>query len=81
MIDKDKFVKEILDKLDKLEGKPVSPKSVSMEKVILFLLETAVSGNFRGIVSVKIFDNDISTPRIDQFEVLVEDKYRFIDSE
>lgn len=80
MINKDKFIKEVSDKLDKLKDKPISPKSVSMEKVILFLLETATSGNFRGIISVKIYDNDISTPRIDQFEVLVEDKYRFIDT-
>lgn len=80
MIDKHKFVEQVLDKLDKLKDKPVSPKSVSMEKVILFLLETATSGNFRGIISVKIFDSDISSPRLDQCEVLVEDKYKFIDA-
>lgn len=79
MINHDKFIKEVLDKLDRLKDRPVSPKSVSMEKIILFLLETVESGNFRGIISVKISDNDISTPRIDQYEVVVEDKYRFID--
>lgn len=80
MINQEKFIKEVIEKLDKLKERPVSPKSVSMEKIILFLLESANSGNFRGIVSIKISGNDISSPRIDQYEVLVEDKYRFIDN-
>lgn len=79
-MNRDKFIEEVNEKLDKLKDKPVSPKSVSMEKIILFLLESASNGNFRGIISIKISGNDISSPRLDQFEVSVEDKYRFIDN-
>lgn len=79
-MNRDKFIEEVNEKLDELKDKPVSPKSVSMEKIILFLLESASNGNFRGIISIKISGNDISSPRLDQFEVSVEDKYRFIDN-
>ena len=80
MIDRDKFVKTLCKDLDDLKDMPQSPKSVSIEKVILFLVDKVKEGNFRGIISVKINDNEIYTPRIDQYEIMVESTYKYLDS-
>lgn len=79
MIDRDKFIKTLCKELDSLKEMPQSPKSVSVEKVILFLIDKVKEGNFRGIISVKINDSEIFTPRIDQHEVLVESAYKHLD--
>lgn len=80
MIDRDKFIKVLCKELDDLRELPQSPKSVSIEKVILFLLDKVKEGNFRGIISVKINDSEVFAPRIDQHEVMVESTYKYLDS-
>jgi hypothetical protein len=79
MIDKEKFIKILSDRLEDLKDIPLTPKSVSVEKILLFIVDKVRDGNFRGIISVKINDNDIYAPRIDQQEVVVESTYKNID--
>jgi len=80
MIDREKFFSYLNSKLDDIESRNVdTSRAVSIEKVLLFVIDSIHKGNFKGIISIKIYNGDIFSPRVDQLETSVESDYKWLD--
>lgn len=81
MINKEKFLKAVSDRIDDINKcNSKSYKDTSIEKVIVYLLDTYKSGSFDGIISIRIRKEQIFQPRLDSVTVPVESDYRYLDS-
>jgi hypothetical protein len=80
MISREKFIDAVEKRLAEINNnKPLSNKSVCAEKALLFILDSLCKGNFKGIISIKIDNYDLYTPRVDQLEVPIESDYKWLD--
>jgi hypothetical protein len=79
-IDREKFLSYLGAKLDDIDKRELNKnRIVTVEKVLLYVLDSVHKGNFRGIISIKIDDGKVYSPRVDQMETIVENEYKWLD--
>ncbi len=78
-MDREKFLKVVSKRLDDIESAHGVKDNVRVEKIILFILDTLSKRTFRGIIKLKILDNRIFDPRIEDLQICVEREYQYLD--
>lgn len=79
-VDRDKFLIALNKRLDDINQVQANHSSVPIEKVVLYLLDIVKRGTFDGIVSIKIKESMVYSPRSEE-DTSLNREYVYVEQE